>query len=231
MPKVVLTFDDNKWNHYSTVFPLLKKYDLKATFAYITSGTFTNEDKNDKAIQEMLDYGIEICSHSHSHFRFDFSLTSEKDLFDDLVKNRKQLEKHGINDFGLIVPYNWLKVPKSFLEFFNYKYVVNATSTIDNYRPNPKRPILKFTKKSNLNKFNVRRIEFPLDDRPQSDVDKFYKILESLRGDEIFAVMFHNVSDHCKSINVRPDTFEYFLHHLSKMKYDVTTLKDIYNFS
>ena len=91
--------------------------------------------------------------------------------------------------------------------------MASATSTIDNSRPNPKRPILKFTKKSNLNKFNVRRIEFPLDDRPQSDVDKFYKILESLKGDEIFAVMFHNVSDYSKSITVRPDTFEYFLHH------------------
>ena len=230
MVKIVLTFDDNKWNHYHTVFPLLKKFNLRATFAYITKGTYFYDDQNDKVIKEMLDYGIEICSHSHSHLKFDFSVTNQKDLINDLIENEKTLKKHGIQNFGIIIPYNHLKISKSFFDLFSYNYVVYETSTIDNYYPEPKKEIIKFIKESNLNKFNIRRIEFPLDDKPQYDINKFYNILDSLKDDEICVIMFHNVSTYCKDINVKPDTFEYLLKYLKNSDYEITTLKEIYNF-
>lgn len=231
MVKIVLTFDDNKWNHYHTVFPLLKKYNFKATFAYITKGTYIYEDQNNKAIQEMLDYGIEICSHSHSHLKFDYAVTKPKELINDLIQNEKNLKKHNIHNFGIIIPYNYLKIPKSFFNLFSFKYVVYETSTIDNYHPNPKKQISQFTKESNLNKFNIKRIEFPLDNKTCNDVNKFYDIIKNLKDDDICVIMFHNISTYCKDINVKTDTFEELLIYLKKNNYEVTTLKKLYNFN
>ena len=139
MPKIILTFDDNKWNHYHTVFPLLKRYNIKATFAYITQGTYTIEESNSKAINEMINYGIEITSHSHSHPWFDIKKNDEQFLKSDLIKNKEILNSHNIYSYGLIVPYNHFNISLSNLDFLNLKYVIYETSTIDNYNPNPKK--------------------------------------------------------------------------------------------
>lgn len=228
MAKIVLTFDDNKWNHYHTVFPLLKKYNINATFAYITKGTYTYEENNSNAIREMIDYGIEITSHSHSHLWFDLKKNNEKDIKYDLKVNKEILNSHNIYSYGLIVPYNHFNINISTLDFLNLKYIIYETSTIDNYNPNPKNKLLKFTKQNELKRNNLRRIEFPLDNQSKLDINKFYEIIKNLDNNDICVVMFHNISNSKVSYNVKIDVFEEFIKFLVENKYNITTLNDLY---
>lgn len=70
MPKkpILLTFDDGHKDLYTNVFPLLKKYNVKAT-AYIIPGFLGGSDfMNDDQIREIIDSGlIEIGSHTLNH--------------------------------------------------------------------------------------------------------------------------------------------------------------------
>lgn len=230
MVKIILTFDDNKWNHYTIVFPLLKKYNLTGTFSYITEGTYTNPESNNDAIKEMLDYGIEIASHSHSHPRFDNNINSFDFLKNDLITNKEILNTHNIKSYGLVIPYNYLKINTDFFDFLNLSYITSETSTIRNYHPYPENKVLELTKERNLTKFNLRRIEFPLDSEPTNYVSKFYYLVSNLKEDDICAIMFHNITnENNMPYNVRIDIFEQFLKFLVENNYNVVTLKSLYS--
>lgn len=229
MVKIILTFDDNKWNHYTTVFPLLKRYKLTATFGYITQGTYTHSENNNAAIKEMMDYGIEITSHSHTHPRFDKNINSTEFLKEDMISNKEILNSHNINSYGLILPYNHLNIDINFFNFLNLDYITYETSTVRNYHPYPERRVLNLTKERNLTKNNIRRIEFPLDSEPSNYVSKFYYIVSNLKEDEICAIMFHNITNEPNMpYNVRIDVFEQFLKFLVENNYNVVTLKSLY---
>ena len=66
----ILTIDDAFKSFYRYGFPLLKKYDLKATLFVNTetigSGDYLNWDE----LKQLLEYGIEIGNHTHSHAYF-----------------------------------------------------------------------------------------------------------------------------------------------------------------
>ena len=65
---IALTFDDGYEDFYTNIFPLLKKYQLKATFYIIVD--FLNEPNylTDAQIKEMADSGlVEIASHTLDH--------------------------------------------------------------------------------------------------------------------------------------------------------------------
>ena len=229
MVKIILTFDDNKWNHYTVVFPLLKKYNLTATFAYITKGTYTNEKNNNNAIKEMIDYGIEITSHSHTHLKFDKNINSIDFLKNDMINNKKILNYHNIESYGFIVPYNCLKIDINFFDFLNLEYITYETSTVKNYYPFPEADVLNFTTEKNLTKYNIRRIEFPLDTQPVSYLNKFYYIINNLKEDDICVIMFHNISNESNKLyNIRINVFEQFLKFISNNNYNVVTLKSLY---
>jgi len=89
---VVLTFDDGYRDNYTVMFPLLKKYNFKATIFVITS----NIDKDDNSLTtsnllEMEKQGIDIESHTvnHEHLK---GLTKSAQL-SELVESKKALEK------------------------------------------------------------------------------------------------------------------------------------------
>lgn len=66
---VVLTFDDGHKSHYTTVYPLLKKYGFKGTFFIYTDVIAERSEKQltwDE-LREMLRDGMDIQSHSKSH--------------------------------------------------------------------------------------------------------------------------------------------------------------------
>jgi peptidoglycan/xylan/chitin deacetylase (PgdA/CDA1 family) len=74
----ILTFDDGDLSIYGVVFPLLKKYDIKATFFIITDFVGTVGYVNWEQLKEMSDYRnaggeqlFSIGSHSLDHRRFD----------------------------------------------------------------------------------------------------------------------------------------------------------------
>ena len=85
---VILTFDDGYKNNYTAMFPVLKKYNFKATIFVITS----HIDKYDhflssNQILEMDKYGIDIESHTVNHDNLK-SLSKDKQL-----KTLKQSKK------------------------------------------------------------------------------------------------------------------------------------------
>lgn len=66
---VILTFDDGYADNYTVLFPLLKKYQVKATI-FVVTGTVDYNPKilTSSQIREMSDSGlVSIQSHTHTH--------------------------------------------------------------------------------------------------------------------------------------------------------------------
>lgn len=89
---VVLTFDDGYENNYTDMFPVLKKYNFKATIFVITSNI--DKDPNSmtsKQLLEMEKYGVDIESHTVNHENLK-ELPKDKQL-ETLIQSKKDLEK------------------------------------------------------------------------------------------------------------------------------------------
>ena len=89
---VVLTFDDGYENNYTDMFPVLKKYNFKATIFVITSNI--DKDPNSmtsKQLLEMEKYGVDIESHTVNHDNLK-DLPKDKQLA-TLIQSKKDLEK------------------------------------------------------------------------------------------------------------------------------------------
>ncbi|CAD7286473.1 polysaccharide deacetylase family protein [Campylobacter suis] len=149
---VHITFDDAYADFYLLVFPLLKKYNLKATLAvpskFILDDTQTpsNErlsfEHNDlfenfkkatfctyKELKEMIDSGlVQIASHSHSHV----VLTNDGVDLDSEIRGSKEIleNKLGIRVDSLFFPYG--KYNDEVLKFTkkHYKYAFRIGNAI-----------------------------------------------------------------------------------------------------
>lgn len=67
---IILTFDDGMTNNYTNLLPLLKQFNLKATFFVITNGYEKWGDMymTDEMIREVSECGlVSVQSHSHNH--------------------------------------------------------------------------------------------------------------------------------------------------------------------
>lgn len=94
----VLTFDDGFADFYTDAFPLLKKYQTKATiyvvYNFIGHPNYMNKDQ----IQEVVDSGlVELGSHSLDHVNLasESAVKAKKEIFD----SKEKLEK----EFGISV--------------------------------------------------------------------------------------------------------------------------------
>ena len=77
-PAIMLTFDDGYEDNYTELFPLLKKYNAKATIFMITSSIDTPGYLSSGQIKEMADSGlVRFASHTHDHLSLT-SLTEEE---------------------------------------------------------------------------------------------------------------------------------------------------------
>jgi len=89
---VVLTFDDGYEDNYKVMFPLLKKYNFKATIFVITSDIDKYPTSmTSKQLLEMEEYGVDIESHTANHENLK-ELSKDKQLA-TLTKSKKDLEK------------------------------------------------------------------------------------------------------------------------------------------
>jgi peptidoglycan/xylan/chitin deacetylase (PgdA/CDA1 family) len=89
---VVLTFDDGYEDNYTAMFPVLKKYNFKATIFVITSHIDKNHKfMTSKQLLEMDKYGIDIESHTVNHERL--KLLSKNKQLKTLIQSKKDLEK------------------------------------------------------------------------------------------------------------------------------------------
>lgn len=89
-PLVTLTFDDGFYSAYDQVFPLLKKYQIKATFYIDTIAIGWPGQMNDQHLIELSQAGHEIGSHTHSHPHLD-TLT-RRQLNTELGGSKEHLE-------------------------------------------------------------------------------------------------------------------------------------------
>ena len=72
-PSIMLTFDDGYEDNYTEMFPILKKYNAKATIFMVTSAIDHPGYLSSEQIKEMADSGlVRFASHTHNHY----SLTS-----------------------------------------------------------------------------------------------------------------------------------------------------------
>jgi peptidoglycan/xylan/chitin deacetylase (PgdA/CDA1 family) len=93
-PVAALTFDDGCRNHYTTVFPSLRKRNISATFFVPTSLVGTQESLSEAMIREMADNGMIIGSHSVTHTRLTtltdeqirWELTASRDYLSEVTK-------------------------------------------------------------------------------------------------------------------------------------------------
>lgn len=92
---VMVTFDDGYENVFQNVFPVIKKYKVKATAFIITdtidSHEFGHAYLNSKEIKEMANQGFSFGSHAKTHSKLDE--LDNKEVMKELKESKEKLEK------------------------------------------------------------------------------------------------------------------------------------------
>ncbi len=95
---VVITFDDNNLNQYTSAYPSLQKYGHTAVFYLITNLLNNDNYVNAERALEMYNAGMDIQSHTHTHSdmrtlsasQIEYELTESKRLLEELLGNSVQ---------------------------------------------------------------------------------------------------------------------------------------------
>ena len=88
---VMITFDDGCLDNYQIAFPILKKYNLKATFFVATGSVGQKGYLTWDQIIEMSSSGMGIHSHTHSHANL--SILQESQIQEELTMSKKLIEE------------------------------------------------------------------------------------------------------------------------------------------
>ncbi|HEX3046348.1 MAG TPA: polysaccharide deacetylase family protein [Bacillota bacterium] len=142
---LVLTFDDGNKSHYKYVFPLLKKYSLKATFFVYPSAIVSHPSKKYLTWAElgaMSQAGMDIESHTmnhpyltnpDTHFAnpgylkwLDFELVNAKNLLEQKLKNQVKLLAYPYGLFNQVVETK--AVEAGYAGIFTVNWGVNTLS-------------------------------------------------------------------------------------------------------
>ncbi|WP_187696473.1 polysaccharide deacetylase family protein [Xanthovirga aplysinae] len=105
---VVLTVDDGYRSFILRAFPLLQKYNYKATVFVNTATVGGGSYMNWKELKQLVDAGIEIGNHSHSHAYFlNYSKEEKLKIFkEDVAKAQKTIRENlGISPELFAYPY------------------------------------------------------------------------------------------------------------------------------
>lgn len=89
---VCLTFDDGNASDYSVVYPILKRYGLKATFFVVTNSIGSAGYVSWDQLKEMSRSGMSVQSHTHTHPFL--SQCTDAQVKEELALSRKMLEEH-----------------------------------------------------------------------------------------------------------------------------------------
>jgi len=164
MPKkpVMLTFDDGYYNNYLYLYPLLKKYNCKATIAVI--GTYTqqytdNPDENAyyshctwDNLREMLDSGlIEVANHSYNMHKSggerlgtrknhgESSETYKNALKEDIIKLQEAFkEKLNTDCETFVYPFGaYTEEEDDFIKSLGFKCTITCSETVNYITKDP----------------------------------------------------------------------------------------------
>ncbi|MFH1642294.1 MAG: polysaccharide deacetylase family protein [Nanoarchaeota archaeon] len=89
---VCITFDDGYLGNYQNAFPLLMKYNYKATFFLVTDWIGKKNMMNWQQVNEMMNKGMEIGSHTKSHLMLS-GYESDK-VYQELWESREGIKKN-----------------------------------------------------------------------------------------------------------------------------------------
>ena len=99
LPKkpILITFDDGYYSNYKDIYPILKKYDIKASIFIVTDNIGKKIDGKKylswEQYKAMQDSGlVEIFSHSKRHVFYD--RLPVRTLNDDVKESYEVIEKH-----------------------------------------------------------------------------------------------------------------------------------------
>ena len=95
----ILTFDDGHISNFELAFPLLKKFDRKALFFVVTDFIGKPGYMDWEQIKELLDAGMFVGSHSHTHP--EFTCLSLDEVKFELETSKKILEQNLSNEITM----------------------------------------------------------------------------------------------------------------------------------
>jgi len=152
---VMLTFDDGYDDNYTYLFPLLKKYNAKATVFVITGELGTGHYLTEEEIKEMSDSGlVSIQSHTVTH-PFLSDLNAEQ-LEKELVESKETLERiTGKEPFVLCYPtgkYSELSLQKT-KEHYNFGLLMNGGMYTTGVQSAYKIPRFYISRNTDINAF------------------------------------------------------------------------------
>ena len=212
MKRIVFSFDDGLSDFYSNVFPILKKYKIKATLNVITGFSDKSVESNYdccsvEQLHELVSYGIEIANHSNDH------LSQEPITGYDIAQ--KKLIKWFPNQpiVGVATPYTQ-GVQRNFYKWCrqnNIKYV--RLGDID-YRFYIQKIAVKMGlvsyfrtycfNNSHYKKKNGTKIIYSFPVFANKDVDFYKKIVEVCSFNPKITFMFHSLFDSEKYFETCP---------------------------
>ena len=89
---ILLTFDDGYRDNYTNLFPLLQKYNMKATIFMISDAIYSSSFVTAEMLREMSDSGlVSIQSHTVSHIELGFQ-SNETEIRRQLLNSKQVLE-------------------------------------------------------------------------------------------------------------------------------------------
>ena len=125
---VMITFDDGCLDNYQIAFPILKKYNLKATFFIVTDSIGRRGYVTWEQIIEMSTAGMGIYSHTHSHANL--STLGDSEIREELTMSKEILEEklNKVVDI-LALPYGRgdNKKVKAIAQAAGYLFACNST--------------------------------------------------------------------------------------------------------
>lgn len=102
---IVISFDDGVINQYENAWPILKKYNFKATFYIFANAPGRNDHYFDfPKLKELIAAGMEIGS--HTYFHQDLKKMDPEKLKFELTESKKRLEDNlGVTITDLAYPF------------------------------------------------------------------------------------------------------------------------------
>lgn len=244
MGKVVFSFDDGLLDFYEYVFPILKKYNIKATLNVATGlvdGTVNDgfEYCTIDQIKEMSSCGVEMAIHSNYH--------SKNTTVEDLAVAKSKLGEWigNQNIHGVVIPYNimpsndifnWMKENK--LEYlrgdevskirFHHKILFKLRLL--------KRSTLFAKQSSKIYKINGVKYVPCIAVYPERNENYFIKYFKKMHKNHSLTLMFHSVLPTKEDIEKCPyprgawlvEQFENLIKWLLENDYQICTQHEIF---